>query len=361
MRAWQLLSTRNPVWRVAGGALVLGLLSVTGVYMTRGPRPVKAEHDLAVPGRKGTEGRFGTFVEQLGMGKFALSYDTIQGSEDRIQLHKVAGRLEEPLTTWAMVSPSAQRVQGLWTLMGPMTVEAREAASGTETGKGFIAAAAPALGWDHGVWTGLSTLVWDDLQGNGRGRWTLPPGWHRGLDGVFRVDQGPVLWEAAEAGTLKTLVAQRMQAALGFREGHLEEVQAHLDGGAIQAGTVEIRTEDVVFDRPITFQRADGWTGSASHGQAPRPPEGHPFDQVEFREFQASRNLPDGVETLQALGAERVALASSFGAEDMVILDLLAGLVPKPRVLTLDTGRLPQETYDLMDAARRRYGFHQRV
>jgi len=60
--------------------------------------------------------------------------------------------------------------------------------------------------------------------------------------------------------------------------------------------------------------------------------------------------------TLQALGAERVALASSFGAEDMVILDLLAGLVAQPRVLTLDTGRLPQETYDLMDAARRRYG-----
>jgi len=60
--------------------------------------------------------------------------------------------------------------------------------------------------------------------------------------------------------------------------------------------------------------------------------------------------------TLAALGSERVALASSFGAEDMVILDLLAGLTDRPRVFTLDTGRLPQETYDLMDAARRRYG-----
>jgi len=40
----------------------------------------------------------------------------------------------------------------------------------------------------------------------------------------------------------------------------------------------------------------------------------------------------------------------------MVILDLLAGLTDRPRVFTLDTGRLPQETYDLMDAARRRYG-----
>jgi phosphoadenosine phosphosulfate reductase len=59
---------------------------------------------------------------------------------------------------------------------------------------------------------------------------------------------------------------------------------------------------------------------------------------------------------LERLGPDRVALASSFGAEDMVILDLMAGLVDRPRVLTLDTGRLPQETYDLMDAARRRYG-----
>jgi len=59
---------------------------------------------------------------------------------------------------------------------------------------------------------------------------------------------------------------------------------------------------------------------------------------------------------LEQLGSQRVALASSFGAEDMVILDLLARLTERPRVFTLDTGRLPQETYDLMDAARRRYG-----
>jgi phosphoadenosine phosphosulfate reductase len=59
---------------------------------------------------------------------------------------------------------------------------------------------------------------------------------------------------------------------------------------------------------------------------------------------------------LQALGQERLALASSFGAEDMVLIDLFARLVDKPRVFTLDTGRLPQETYDLMDATRRRYG-----
>jgi phosphoadenosine phosphosulfate reductase len=64
---------------------------------------------------------------------------------------------------------------------------------------------------------------------------------------------------------------------------------------------------------------------------------------------------------LEAIGPDRLALASSFGAEDMVILDMLAGLTARPRVFTLDTGRLPQATYDLMDAARRRYGIEVEV
>ena len=58
---------------------------------------------------------------------------------------------------------------------------------------------------------------------------------------------------------------------------------------------------------------------------------------------------------LRALGRDRLAIASSFGAEDVVLIDLLASLEPRPRVFTLDTGRLPQETYDLMDQVRRRY------
>jgi phosphoadenosine phosphosulfate reductase len=50
-----------------------------------------------------------------------------------------------------------------------------------------------------------------------------------------------------------------------------------------------------------------------------------------------------------------IGLASSFGAEDVVLIDLLADIAPV-RIFTLDTGRLNQETYDLMDRIRRRYG-----
>jgi len=51
----------------------------------------------------------------------------------------------------------------------------------------------------------------------------------------------------------------------------------------------------------------------------------------------------------------KLALASSFGAEDVVVIDMLMKINPKARVFTLDTGRLNQETYDVMDEIRKKY------
>ncbi len=53
----------------------------------------------------------------------------------------------------------------------------------------------------------------------------------------------------------------------------------------------------------------------------------------------------------------RLALSCSFGApEGMVILDMLHNIEPTSRVFVLDTGRLHQASYDLMDRIRERYG-----
>lgn len=52
---------------------------------------------------------------------------------------------------------------------------------------------------------------------------------------------------------------------------------------------------------------------------------------------------------------DKVALACSFGAEDVVLIDILAKISPKARVFTLDTGRLPQETYDVMEEIQKKY------
>ena len=51
----------------------------------------------------------------------------------------------------------------------------------------------------------------------------------------------------------------------------------------------------------------------------------------------------------------RIAKASSFGAEDSVVMDIMLKINPKFRFFTLDTGRLPQETYDIMDVVRKKY------
>ena len=64
-------------------------------------------------------------------------------------------------------------------------------------------------------------------------------------------------------------------------------------------------------------------------------------------------------EVLQAALSEhgdKVSLASSFGAEDVVLIDMLHKIDQKAKVFTLDTGRLNQETYDVMDAIREKYG-----
>ena len=49
------------------------------------------------------------------------------------------------------------------------------------------------------------------------------------------------------------------------------------------------------------------------------------------------------------------AFATSFGAEDMVLTDLIARHAPWIEIFTLDTGRLPEETYRLMQKTREHY------
>jgi phosphoadenosine phosphosulfate reductase len=55
----------------------------------------------------------------------------------------------------------------------------------------------------------------------------------------------------------------------------------------------------------------------------------------------------------------RIALASSFGPEDIVLIDMMIKIEKeKTRIFTLDTGRLNQETYDLIDTISRKYNIH---
>lgn len=53
---------------------------------------------------------------------------------------------------------------------------------------------------------------------------------------------------------------------------------------------------------------------------------------------------------------EKIALATSFGAEDQVLIDLLLHQNPKAKIFTLDTGRLTEETYTVMEQTTKKYG-----
>jgi phosphoadenosine phosphosulfate reductase len=55
------------------------------------------------------------------------------------------------------------------------------------------------------------------------------------------------------------------------------------------------------------------------------------------------------------------ALASSFSAEDMVLTDMIARSHRDIEIFSLDTGRLPEETYRLMSEVKSRYGIDVKV
>src|SRR5476651_1960670 len=52
----------------------------------------------------------------------------------------------------------------------------------------------------------------------------------------------------------------------------------------------------------------------------------------------------------------RVVYANSLGAEAMVLTDIIAAHIPEIDIFSIDTGRLPEETYDLLARLSERYG-----
>jgi phosphoadenosine phosphosulfate reductase len=66
--------------------------------------------------------------------------------------------------------------------------------------------------------------------------------------------------------------------------------------------------------------------------------------QTEIANFDAPGIL---AWALSRFGLRKIALASSFSAEDQVLTHMLVNIEPRCRVFTLDTGRHFQETYDI--------------
>lgn len=72
----------------------------------------------------------------------------------------------------------------------------------------------------------------------------------------------------------------------------------------------------------------------------------------------SEKKIESLVELLKEIetGYTSPALASSFSIEDMVLTDAITRHTPGIDIFTLDTGRLPSETYVLMQKVREKYG-----
>ena len=73
---------------------------------------------------------------------------------------------------------------------------------------------------------------------------------------------------------------------------------------------------------------------------------------TEFESSTASDILSWAIDTF----GDSFAIATSFQKEGMVIVDMASRISSAVRVFSLDTGRLPDETYAIMETVRRRYG-----
>jgi thioredoxin-dependent adenylylsulfate APS reductase len=71
-----------------------------------------------------------------------------------------------------------------------------------------------------------------------------------------------------------------------------------------------------------------------------------------FEHASAGELLAWAIETFHP----RLAISAAGGVDGMVLIDMAAKISPDVRVFTLDTGRLPPETYQLFEDIRERYG-----
>lgn len=76
-----------------------------------------------------------------------------------------------------------------------------------------------------------------------------------------------------------------------------------------------------------------------------------------YRTLRAEEILAD----LHSTFGSNVALASSLGAEDQVLTDMLATISTEARIFTIDTGRLHPETYRLLERTNEKYGIRMRI
>ncbi len=84
------------------------------------------------------------------------------------------------------------------------------------------------------------------------------------------------------------------------------------------------------------------------------------LNRTDYSEI-AELSPPELLRWADAAFGEKLLIATSFQASGMVILDMAAKISRTFHIITLDTGHLPPETYQMMETVRSRYGFRVEV
>jgi phosphoadenosine phosphosulfate reductase len=102
-----------------------------------------------------------------------------------------------------------------------------------------------------------------------------------------------------------------------------------------------------------TLQSAPQWGFAASDDNGRVT-----FDDLEIGEIAMELDDRDPEDVLEwafdALG-DRLAIVTALQSDGMVVLDMATKIKPDVKVITVDTGRLPQETYEFIDEVRQHY------
>ena len=86
------------------------------------------------------------------------------------------------------------------------------------------------------------------------------------------------------------------------------------------------------------------------------PHQTTPFDPTTLNRLWHDLDTAERLASLRQAVPGRLVFTTSFGAEDQVLTHVIAESGLAIELVTLDTGRLFPETYDVWEATERRYG-----
>ena len=73
-------------------------------------------------------------------------------------------------------------------------------------------------------------------------------------------------------------------------------------------------------------------------------------------EIEINTPVEEIIRAGREFAGDKISIACSFSIEDVVLVDILQKHFPQVAVFAIDTGRLPEETYEVTESIRQRYG-----